>query len=158
MHSRPAQEVWHAPPVTPPGASCGSPVWRVVQQPRRGFRLSAPGSPTVVVAQAKVAATVVAATNPAVRVAVVAAHSAATPPLKQQGEAAGPLRASGDIVDAAYEQKEFFERSGRREAKQSWSVKARKKTDYQVEKRKQQSQKQKAANVVTEDDMADFSD
>jgi len=51
----------------------------------------------------------------------------------------------GETVDLYYQQKELFVRSYTRAMKQSRSVKAKKQTDYQVEKRKQQSSRDKAA-------------
>lgn len=55
------------------------------------------------------------------------------------------LKTEGDSVDLYYSQKEVFYRGWTREAKQSRSVKYKKQTDYQVEKRKQQSMRDKAA-------------
>jgi len=45
---------------------------------------------------------------------------------------------TGDCIDLAYDQVHFFERSGGRDAKQSWSASARRQTAYAVQKRQQQ--------------------
>eukprot|EP00933_Yihiella_yeosuensis_P054702 TRINITY_DN53218_c0_g1_i1.p1 TRINITY_DN53218_c0_g1~~TRINITY_DN53218_c0_g1_i1.p1 ORF type:complete len:357 (-),score=61.01 TRINITY_DN53218_c0_g1_i1:97-1167(-) len=54
----------------------------------------------------------------------------------------------GDAVDLYYDQKELFMRGHTRDLKQSRSFKAKKKTDYQVDKRRQQSERDKAANLA----------
>jgi len=99
-----------------------SPAWTTVQQPKR----RGPREPKQSVAAAATAQTEV-------------------------GQAP-PARTAGDCVDLAYDQKDFFMRSGRRDAKQSWSVKAKKRTEYQVDKRKQQRERQIAANAGFEFD------
>jgi len=55
------------------------------------------------------------------------------------------LTTAGDCIDLYYTQKEEFFRGWTREAKQSRSFKAKKQTDYQVEKRKNQSMRDKAS-------------
>mmetsp|Transcript_33923 Transcript_33923/g.77130 ORF Transcript_33923/g.77130 Transcript_33923/m.77130 type:complete len:124 (-) Transcript_33923:57-428(-) len=58
------------------------------------------------------------------------------------------LKTEGDAIDLYYTQTEGFNRGWTREAKQSRSVKAKKQTDYQIEKRKQQSMRTKAAMAM----------
>jgi len=59
------------------------------------------------------------------------------------------LRTEGDTVDLYYSQKDVFHRGWSRDAKQSWSVKAKRKTDYQVDKRRQQSMRDRAAMAAS---------
>jgi len=58
------------------------------------------------------------------------------------------LKTEGDSVDLYYEQKEVFVRGWRREHKQSRSVKNKRQVDYQIEKKKQQSTRDKAGLTV----------
>eukprot|EP00931_Biecheleriopsis_adriatica_P074227 TRINITY_DN48339_c0_g1_i1.p1 TRINITY_DN48339_c0_g1~~TRINITY_DN48339_c0_g1_i1.p1 ORF type:complete len:342 (-),score=57.83 TRINITY_DN48339_c0_g1_i1:27-1052(-) len=64
---------------------------------------------------------------------------------------------TGDLGDMYYDQKEQFGRGWTREMKGSRSVKMKKKVDYQVDKRRQQSMRDKAAMMadVDEDDFFD---
>mmetsp|Transcript_15392 Transcript_15392/g.46161 ORF Transcript_15392/g.46161 Transcript_15392/m.46161 type:complete len:359 (-) Transcript_15392:43-1119(-) len=83
------------------------------------------------------------------------AGSAAAPPLPDFAlpDAEAPdapqqapvLRSAGEAHDLYYDQKELFQKGFQRSDKQSWSVKAKKKTDYQVDKRRNQSTRDKAA-------------
>lgn len=57
------------------------------------------------------------------------------------------LRAEGDTIDLYYHQKEEFVRGWTRDHKQSRSVKSKKQTDFQIEKRRQQSMRDKSAFV-----------
>mmetsp|Transcript_53622 Transcript_53622/g.124901 ORF Transcript_53622/g.124901 Transcript_53622/m.124901 type:complete len:209 (-) Transcript_53622:42-668(-) len=56
-----------------------------------------------------------------------------------------------DAIDLYYAQKDVFVRGWTREAKQARSVKQKKRVDYQVEKRRLQSQHDRAAQVQHED-------
>lgn len=62
------------------------------------------------------------------------------------------LPTTGDSVDMYYDQKEMFVKGWTKEAKSTRSVKQKKRVDYQVEKRRQQS----ARDRGVEDDLDDF--
>lgn len=119
------------------GSPPGSPKWTVVQQPQRRASRSGVKSATKATGGVAGSCTMMA---PA-------------------GEMVAPQHARDvdrDSVDLAYEQKEFFLRSGRRETKQSWNAKAQRKTDYQVVKRRDQASQQRARNQGMEDDDCDY--
>lgn len=88
----------------------------------------------------------------------------AAPKRKPAGPKAGPagpaqepvlqrLPTTGDSVDLYYDQKELFTKGWTKEAKSARSVKQKKRVDYQVEKRRQQSARDRG---VVEDDFDDF--
>lgn len=69
-----------------------------------------------------------------------------------QSQTASPEQVSGPTGEAAavdlyYDGKELFARGWSRAAKQSRSVKMKKRVDYQIDKRRQQSLRDKAANM-----------
>ena len=66
------------------------------------------------------------------------------------------LPTTGDSVDLYYDQKEVFVRGWTKEAKATRSVKQKKRVDYQVEKRRQQSERDRAAMMGDGDDDAFF--
>jgi len=100
-----------------------SPAWAVVTKPqkRRSGAAEAPPLPEFELPDSQVPA---------------AAAPSQAPDLNR-------LRSTGDAVDLYHDQKELFGRAWQRGDKQSFSTKAKKKTDYQVEKRRQQSSKDK---------------
>jgi len=55
------------------------------------------------------------------------------------------LTADGDTIDLYYSQKEEFVRGWRRDHKQSRNFKSKKQTDFQIDKRRQQSMRDKSA-------------
>lgn len=63
------------------------------------------------------------------------------------------LHTTGDSVDMYYDQKEMFTKGWTKEAKGTRSVKQKKRVDYQVEKRRQQSARDRG---FVEDDFDDF--
>lgn len=67
-------------------------------------------------------------------------------------------RTTGDSIDLCYDQKEHFVRGWTRDAKQSRSVKLKKRTDYQVDKRRQQSLRDKGLLLDDEGDDGHFDD
>lgn len=69
-------------------------------------------------------------------------------PKAEKVPASGPEVPTGDCVDLAFDQKGFYLRSGRRDAKQAWSVKAKQRTEYQIEKRQQQRTRQQFQNAA----------
>lgn len=85
------------------------------------------------------------------------------PPLPPDalGSAAAPTevvinrtRPTGDLVDLYYDQKELFVKGWSREDKGTRSVKGKKRLDYQVDKRKQQSSRDKGGGAQ-DGDMSD---
>jgi len=55
------------------------------------------------------------------------------------------MNTTGDATDLYYAQKEVFVRGWTHDAKHTRSVKQKKRVDYQVEKRRQQSERDRAA-------------
>lgn len=77
----------------------------------------------------------------------------ASPPedLDQHKHAEAPAQASPFVMDGCvdlYEEKESFYRGWQRSAKQSRSVKSKRKVDYQVDKRKAQSTRDRGRNMA----------
>jgi len=60
--------------------------------------------------------------------------------------------AEGDCADFYYDQKDLFVKGWTRQSKQSHSAKSRKKVDYQIDKRRQQSAKDKAMSMGVADE------
>jgi len=74
-------------------------------------------------------------------------------PVVAQQKVVARAGATGDNVDLAYAEAEFWDRSGSRASKATWSVKAQKKTAYQVNKRQDQRNRQMMAQMgAFEDD------
>jgi len=147
------------PPMSPPASPVSAPQqppdigWETVLQPRQR-RASKEGGKGPGAAQqaAEAPAPIVVVAQQAGRPLVVAsALPDSRPPTAAEG--GGP---SGDAVDLAYEQKEFFLRSGARSTKQSWSTKQSKQREYQVEKRQQQRDRSRAANLAMFEGDDDF--
>jgi len=132
-------------PLQSPSSPPQSPKWETVQMGRRRCSKGLGKGPEQAgAAGTTVPAGVTAVAPQAGRPLVVASAV----PDAQQKVATGNGGPTGDAVDLAYEQKEFFVRSGTRGAKQSWSTKQVRKTEYQVEKRKQQRDRQRAAQFA----------
>lgn len=66
----------------------------------------------------------------------------------------GRNRTAGNADDLYYNQKEGNTKARDRNERQSWNTKSKRKTEYQVEKRREQSSRDKSANI-TEDDLDD---
>jgi len=77
----------------------------------------------------------------------------APPPQQQE---LSRLRTEGDSVDLYYNQKEEFVRGWTRDHKQSRSFKSKKQTDFNVEKRRQQSMRDRCSNLGIEADEYDM--
>lgn len=104
----------------------GSPAWTTVSNQRRKPGVPGMGVPNVSV---KTAA-----------------------PLQAQEPTLQRLPTTGDSVDLYYDQKEMFVKGWTRDAKSTRSVKQKKRVDYQVEKRRQQSERDRAAMAADYDD------
>jgi len=62
------------------------------------------------------------------------------------------VKTTGEAVDLYYDQKELFVKGWTRDAKQSRNTKMKRKVDYQVDKRRQQSERDKAAMAADFDE------
>ena len=106
----------------------GSPAWTTVSNPRR--KPAMPGAAHAVPVR----------TGPPPQ-----GQQAPEPKLQR-------LPTAGDSVDLYYDQKEMFVKGWTKEAKSTRSVKQKKRVDYQVDKRRQQSQRDRAAMADDFDD------
>ncbi len=122
---------------SPSFARCGSPPG----SPAFTRQFSPPGSP---------AWTTVS--NPRRKPADGAGGAVRQGPTPTQEPVLRRLPTTGDSVDMYYDQKEMFVKGWTKEAKSTRSVKQKKRVDYQVEKRRQQS----ARDRGVEDDLDDF--
>lgn len=115
---QPATPILRSSPMLTPVMSPGSPTWTTVSAPRRRQGQLEP------------------------------------PPLSSDALGGPPqviltrYRTAGDCAELYYDQKELFVKGWTRDAKQSRSVKMKKRVDYQVEKRRQQSARDRSAAVA----------
>eukprot|EP00930_Biecheleria_cincta_P030620 TRINITY_DN21200_c0_g1_i1.p1 TRINITY_DN21200_c0_g1~~TRINITY_DN21200_c0_g1_i1.p1 ORF type:complete len:383 (+),score=45.84 TRINITY_DN21200_c0_g1_i1:169-1149(+) len=129
------------------GCVTGYPATSCVASPTGFVTITSPASPVNVAAGSPTWTTVVARPR---RVAA-SQHVTVRPAAQAQTalpEQASGLAGEGAAVDLFYDQKELFARGWSRDSKQSRSVKMKKRVDYQIDKRRQQSERDRAANMA----------